>query len=196
MSNKYSKTPAKVKYDGIHDNAEITWNGRAFITSDISDEVLFNIFFDPDLVPETVSMLKTINQSNLEGKDLGDVIPCDCLNTSTIEAISRHIHDVLASPLDTTVHIDGAGCLSGEIYAEEVVPDYVHYAEEYLTEVGHEDTARNELFGNLYKKSIKWKWPVEITINGKKAYITDLKTDAVTRILDSMLYCEANHGMW
>ena len=188
MSNNYSKTPVKMKYDGIHDNAEISWNGRAYVVSDISDDVVFSVFFDP---------LKTINQSNQEGKDLGDVIPCDCLEAATINTIINRVMDTLEHPMaDPDTHIDEKGHMRGKILAEEVIPDYVRQAEEYLTEIGHEDEARNALFGSLNKLSLEWEWPVDITINGEEADLTCLKPDAVRKILSDMLYNECQHGMW
>lgn len=197
MSNNYSKTPVKMKYDGIHDNAEISWNGRAYVVSDISDDVVFGVFFDPHLDDQVVSMLKTINQSNQEGKDLGDVIPCDCLEVATINAIINRVMDTLEHPMaDPDTHIDEKGHMRGKILAEEVIPDYVRQAEEYLTEIGHEDEARNALFGSLNKLSLEWEWPVDITINGEEADLTCLKPDAVRKILSDMLYNECQHGMW
>lgn len=184
------------KYDGMTDNAEISWNGRAYIVTDISDPVLFDVFFDPHLDEVTKKMLRSINETNLQGKDLGDVIPCDCLNSRAIYALMNHITDVLENQAPNEPPVAKDGSMRGVIFAEEVLPDCIREAEEYLAEIGHEDTAREELFGSLNRKTIGWVWPVEIRINGEDSRLTDLKIDAVRKILEEMLYKEYKAGMW
>lgn len=183
----------KRKVDGIHDNAVISWNGRAFVTSDISDPVLYNVFFDQNLPDVTKKMLLSINETNLQGKDLGDVIPCDCLNSAAIYALKNQLFDEWRGGCESA---DADGCLHGELLAENVVPSCVQEAEDYMNAVEYGDSERNLLFGNLYGKKIAWRWPVEIHIDGECAKLTDLAFDAVKRIFEQMLDDECICGTW
>lgn len=170
------------KYDGISDNAEITWNGRARVVSDISDPVLFNVFFDPHLPDYAKSMILSINKTNLQGKDLGDVIPCDHLNSSAIYAIERQIQE---------------GNTSGTVTASEIIPDFVRQTMEYLEEIEFDDMGKvNGLAHKLENLSISWEWPVEITINGEAASIDDLGPKAINKIMEDMLVKECICGAW
>lgn len=181
------------KCDGIHDNKEISWNGRAYITSDISDPTLYDVFFDAALPEEAKRMILSINETNLQGKDLGDVIPCDHLNSAAIFALKNQIFDEWRGGC---ANIDADGNLYGEILAENVVPACVHEAEDYMISVGYGDAERNLLFGNLYEMKISWKWSLEVRIDGEDAKLTDLSFDAVKKIVEDMLDNECYCGMW
>ena len=181
------------KYDGIHDNKEISWNGRAYVTSDISDLLLFDIFFDAALPEEVQATLFNINEVRLRGEDSDECIPCDCLNAAAIYALKNQIFDEWRGGCKNA---DKDGCLCGELLAENIVPACVHEAEDYMASVGYRDEERNRLFGNLYGLKISWKWPLKVRIDGEPAKLTDLAFDAVKKIIEQMLDNECRGGMW
>ena len=170
------------KVDGFNDNAEIYWNGRAHVVSDISDPVLFNIFFDPALPEHAKRMVISINKTNQEGKDLGDVIPCDHLNDATIKEIIRQIQ---------------GGNTSGTVLAKDVLPAFVYQTREYLEAVGFDDIGKiNGLIHRIESLRIDWQWPVEIHIDGTEASLEELKPAAIDKIASDMLCNECVEGMW
>lgn len=159
---------------------DVSWNGRAYVVSDISNPIVYNVFFDPNLSEYCRKMILSINKTNQQGKELGDVIPCDHLNASAIYAIERQVQE---------------GKTSGTVTAGEILPDCFRQTLEYLEEIEFDEMGKiNGLANKLESLSISWTWPVEITINGKKASIKDLSPRALNKILDDMLLHECVCG--
>lgn len=171
------------------ENRSVSWSGRAHVVSDISDPVLFDVFFDANLPEEAKRMVLSINETNLRGEDLGDVIPCDHLNSAAIYALKNQIFEAYESG-------DPDNCRHGKLLAETIVPACLQEAENYMSEIGYADKERQELFGKLNQMSISWEWPVEICIDETAAQITDLNLSELKKVLEQMLDDECICGMW